>query len=219
MPEFACAMSNASSADAALPVPDAAAPAEAERAGLSPKTRLILVGLLLAALFVIAKVTGITEHVTVASLREWMAAAGAWGVVLFVVVFLVGELLQVPGLIFVAAAVLSYGQVEGGVLSYLTAILSVGFSFVVVRTVGGKALGGLDKPWIQKVLARLDDRPIATIAILRVVLIMSPPLNYALALTRVKLSTYMIGSAIGLIPPILAFVVFFEQALAFFDLR
>jgi uncharacterized membrane protein YdjX (TVP38/TMEM64 family) len=87
------------------------------------------------------------------------------------------------------------------------------FSFAIVRLVGGKALGELENPWVKKVMAKLDERPITTIALLRVVLIMSPQLNYALALTNVRFRDYLIGSVIGLVPPILAFVVFFDAAM------
>ena len=143
--------------------------------------RLVGVVAFLAALAAIGKVTGATEHLTVEDLRGWMADAGAWGVLLFVVAFVVGELIQVPGLIFVAAAVLSYGRFEGGVLSHLTASLSVCFSFGVVRLMGGKALAEIERPWVRKVMEKLDGHPISTVAILRVALVMSPPLNYALA--------------------------------------
>ena len=55
-----------------------------------------------------------------------------------------------------------------------------------------------------------------TVAILRAILAMAPPLNYALALTGVSLRDYVIGSAIGLAPIILILAIFSEQALQFF---
>jgi uncharacterized membrane protein YdjX (TVP38/TMEM64 family) len=191
-------------------------PDDASRPNRKKLYRLVAVAALLGGLFVIAKTTGVTDQVTVENMRGWMADAGGWGVLLFVVIFLVGELMQVPGLIFVAAAVLSYGRFWGGGLSYITAVLSVCFSFVVVRTVGGKALGEIKQAWVRKALAKLDTHPIKTVAVLRTVLIMSPPLNYALALTNMKFRDYLIGSAVGLVPPILVFVIFFDQLMVFF---
>jgi uncharacterized membrane protein YdjX (TVP38/TMEM64 family) len=174
---------------------------------------LRLVGLVafLATLVVIGKVTGASEQVTVENLRGWMSDAGAWGVLAFVVVFVVGELIQVPGLIFVAAAVLSYGRLEGGVLSHLTAVLSVCFSFALVRFTGGRALAEIELPWARRIMEKLDDHPIKTVVILRATLVLAPPVNYALALSSIKFRDYLIGSALGLIPPILIFVALFDE--------
>lgn len=183
------------------------------------KLRLLAVVLLLVGLLVAAKLTGVSELITIANMKGWMAEAGPWGVLLFAVVFVVGELLQVPGLLFVAVGVISYGRLMGGSLSFAVAVLSVCFSFVIVRGVGGKALGEIETAWVKKVMAKLDECPITTIAVLRVVLIMSPQLNYALALTNVRFRDYLIGSVVGLIPPILAFVVFFDAAMSFFGFQ
>ena len=180
------------------------------------KLRLVAVVLLLVGLLVAAKLTGVSDLVTIENMKTWMADAGPWGVLLFVVAFVVGELLQAPGLLFVAVGVISYGRLLGGGLSFAVAVLSVCFSFAIVRLVGGKALGELETPWVKKVMSKLDERPITTIALLRVVLILSPQLNYALALTNVRFRDYLVGSVLGLIPPIVAFVVFFDAALRFF---
>jgi uncharacterized membrane protein YdjX (TVP38/TMEM64 family) len=194
---------------------DAPAPAPAPKKK-SKKLRLLAVALLLVGVLVAAKVTGVSDLITIANMKAWMADAGPWGVLLFAVVFVVGELLQVPGLLFVAVGVISYGRLMGGGLSFGVAVLSVCFSFAIVRGVGGKALGELETPWIKKVMSKLDERPVTTIALLRVVLIMSPQLNYALALTNVRFRDYLVGSVLGLIPPIAAFVVFFDAAMGFF---
>ena len=53
--------------------------------------------------------------------------------------------------------------------------------------------------------------PIRTVAILRVTLVMFPPLNYALALSSIKFRDYVARSLLGLIPPILVLTVFFDQ--------
>jgi uncharacterized membrane protein YdjX (TVP38/TMEM64 family) len=177
----------------------------------STTLRLVGVVAFLAALVVIARATGASEQVTVENLRGWVADAGAWGILLFVLVFMGGELIHVPGVVFVVAAVLSYGLLAGGVLSYLAAVLSVCFSFGMVRFMGGKALAKIERPWVRKVMEKLDDHPISTVVILRVTLVMFPPLNYALALSSIKFRDYLIGSVLGLIPPILVFAMFFDQ--------
>ena len=60
---------------------------------------------------------GWTDGASVDGLRTWIAGAGPWGYVLLLVTFALGELAHIPGLVFVFAAVLAYGQLEGGALN------------------------------------------------------------------------------------------------------
>jgi len=162
-------------------------------------------------LFGIGRALGLQQHLTVESLRATIASAGTAGVVLYVIAFCLGELLHVPGLVFIAAGVLAYGPALGGLLAFLGAVASVSVSFWVVRAIGGRPLGELHTRWVRRALARLDARPIATIAMLRLVLILAPPLNYALALSQVSFAHYFLGSVLGLIAPIALAVVLFDS--------
>jgi uncharacterized membrane protein YdjX (TVP38/TMEM64 family) len=204
------------------PGPDADASAGAKPGGASPAARLARLGLLVLALVIASELLGVRERMSdaasrraaVEELRGAMQSTGALGALLFVVAFCVGELLHIPGLVFVAAGVLAYGRAQGGALSYAAGILSMTFSFLIVRGVSGQALAEIDRPWLKRAMAWVDARPVLTIAALRTVLVLSPPLNYALALTRVRLRDYVLGSAIGLIPPMLVAVLAFEWLLS-----
>jgi len=193
---------------------DAAAEApEAEPTGPS-KLRLALLAVFLVGLFVLGSVTGWADRFTLDGVRDTIAGAGLWGFAIFLAVFAVGELLHVPGFLFVAAAVLAYGRLYGGVAAYVGAVVSVVVSFAVVRGVGGKALGGLKNARVRRILDKLEQRPVRVVAILRIILWMAPPLNYALALSPVRFRDYFIGSALGLILPMIvasAFIDWFIQ--------
>ena len=92
--------------------------------------------------------------------------------------------------------------------------MSVSFSFFLVRRVGGQALAHVKRARIAKVLERLDRHPIPTIIVLRLVLFLMPAVNYALAMTRVRFRDYFIGSALGLIVPMIVIAYAFEWVLA-----
>lgn len=179
--------------------------------------RLVGLAVVMAALFAVGHFTGLTEHLTRDNLRDLMHGLGVWGFLLFVVLFAVGEFLHVPGIVFVLAALLAYGRVVGGLAAYLGALGSVSFSFLLVRRVGGQALAHVKRARIAKVLEKLDAHPIATIAVLRVFLFLLPAVNYALAMTRVRFRDYVVGSALGLILPMIAIAIAFEWALSFFE--
>ena len=178
------------------------------------RLRLMAALALALLLFGIGRALDLQQHLTVESLRATMASAGTAGVVLYVIAFCLGELLHVPGLVFVAAGVLAYGPVLGGPLAFLGAVASVSASFLVVRAIGGRPLRELRNRWVRRALAQLDARPVATIAILRLVLILWPPLNYALALSQVSFAHYFLGSVLGLVAPIALAVTLFDYLMA-----
>ncbi|MEM9068358.1 MAG: VTT domain-containing protein [Myxococcota bacterium] len=175
--------------------------------------RLGALVVLLVGSYVFAHQSGLTEELSRDRIRELMEGAGAWGFLLFLGVFAVGELLHIPGLVFVAAAILAYGQLLGGAAGYLGAVISVSVSFVVVRAVGGQPLENVKRPFLRKWLERLNDQPIRAVAFLRLLLWMAPPLNYALAMSGVRFRDYVVGSALGLAIPIAIVSLVFEKLL------
>ena len=168
----------------------------------------------LGAIFVAVVASGAVDDVDPERIRSAIVAAGPWGVLLFVVLFAIGELIHIPGMVFVVASVLAYGRSLGFVVGLLGAVASVAFSFWLVRTFGGQALAQLRFEVVQRVLAKLDERPVRTVIVLRTILWIAPPLNYALAMSRIRFRDYLLGSTLGLVLPILAMSLLFEQALA-----
>jgi len=172
--------------------------------------RLIALAVFFVGSLAVAKLTGLDDYVTVESIRALMDSAGPLGFVAFVVIFAAGELMHVPGMVFVGAASVAYGSVIGSVAAYLGALGSVTASFFVVRTIGGQPLAQVQRPLVKKLLSRLDTHPLSTIAVLRFLFWMAPALNYGLAMSKVRFRDYFLGSAIGLAIPIPVAVVFFD---------
>jgi len=170
------------------------------------RNRWIRVGALVlvtVALVVLAKVSGVSAHLRPDEIHERMAAAGVWGPVGYLLAFSVGELAHVPGWVFIAAAVVAYGRALGTLLAFVGAIASLSVSFVVVRVIGGKPLGAVRWAFVRRLLAHLDEHPIRTVILLRLVLWLTPQLNYALALSNVRFRSYLLGSMVGLVGPVI----------------
>jgi len=165
--------------------------------------RLSLLVLLTAGLLGLSKVTGLGAHLRPEEIHARMAAAGWWGPLLYIVAFAVGELVHVPGWVFVAAAVVAYGRATGAALALAGALVSISVTFAVVRGVGGKPLGAIRWRWVARMLAHLDEHPVRTIILLRLVLWLTPQLNYVLALSHVRYRSYLVGSAVGLVAPVI----------------
>jgi len=166
---------------------------------------LLLVGTLVGG----GRVIGAQEWLTQQNVQTWVQQWGTWGVVLFVAFFCLGELIHVPGIVFVGAAVFAYGPVWGYHLSLLAGVSSVSGSFLLVRTVGGKVFAEIDRPFIRRMMGRLESRPIRTVAMIRVLLFLSPWLNYVLGATGLSFHHYFLVSIANLALPMLAATVLF----------
>jgi len=166
--------------------------------------------LLLVLAFVVASVTGVRDWLTAERLQHAVSEAGWWGLALFFVVFSVGQLMQVPGVVFIIAARAAWGPTLGFAGAFVGAVVSATFVFVLVRAIGGKPLGEIRWAPARRILAGLERRPVLTIAALRAVMMLAPPLNYAFALSPIRQRHHLLGSAIGLVAPV-AVVVFLSE--------
>lgn len=173
--------------------------------------RLVGLAVAIVATIVVARATGVHESLTLEGIRAKVVSAGAWGAVGFVALFVVGELLHVPGLVFIGAALAVWGPVQGGALGAAGALLSLVTSFVVVRAIGGTPLDDVRSGWLRRLLDNLERRPIATVALARAILVLSPPVTYALALSGIRFRDYFVGSALGLVVPLTLVVVLFDR--------
>jgi uncharacterized membrane protein YdjX (TVP38/TMEM64 family) len=161
-----------------------------------------LLTLVVLGLWIAVWATGLTGRFTFESIRSLLAGRGLWGAVAFIIAFSVGQLLRVPSVVFVAAAVAVYGRNSGTLVALLGALVSANVSFAVIRTFAGQALGDVQRPLIRRLLRNIDSHPVLTVALLRLFCQTAPPLNYALPMTAVRWRDHLIGSVLGLPVPV-----------------
>lgn len=172
--------------------------------------RTILVLLFLLLLLGFVQLTGLRQNFSLTFLRQVLTHNEWRGLAWFVVLFCLGNLVQVPGWIFLAAAVLVLGQWVGGVVTYIAASVSCAVTFLVVRSVGGDAMREMKSSLARRMLSRLHANPIRNVMVLRTVFQTLAGLNYALAMSGIGFRKYMAATLLGLPLPIAAYCVFFE---------
>ncbi|MES2400288.1 MAG: VTT domain-containing protein [Pseudomonadota bacterium] len=172
--------------------------------------RLFAVAAFLIVLLAVFEFSGLRANFNLVYLHQKFQDNELTGLLIFVALFALGNLIQIPGLVFLAAAVLALGEVWGGVATYMAAVVSCVFTFWVIRLLGGNALREIEGKWPRRLLAGLDAHPVKSVALLRVLLQTVPALNYALALSGVKFRNYLIGTLIGLPLPIAFYCIFFD---------
>ena len=177
---------------------------------MHPYRRLLAVLLFLAVLLTIVQLSGLRENFSLDFLQHQILAHQVAGLLAFVVLFSIGNLIQIPGWIFLAAAVLTLGKVAGGLATYVAASTSCVVTFLVIKAIGGDALRQLDNKVALRIFRHLDAHPVRSIALLRVLFQTVPALNYALALSGMKFRHYLVGTLIGLPVPIAMYCLFFD---------
>jgi len=172
--------------------------------------RLLGVVLFLAILVAIFEVSGLRDHFNLSFMRQVILQHQIGGLILFVALFSLGNLIQIPGWVFLAAAVLTLGRLWGGIVTYIAAVTSCLLTFLTIRALGGDALRLLTNRVAVRILRELDAHPIGCVALLRVLFQTVPALNYALAMSGIRLRSYLIGTLVGLPVPIALYCVFFD---------
>lgn len=172
--------------------------------------RLIAVVLFLATLFAVFELSGLRDHFNLSFLQQRILDHQLGGLLLFILLFALGNLIQIPGWLFLAAAVLTLGRGYGGLATYVAACVSCVAAFFLIRFIGGDALRQLDNRVVARILRHLDRQPIRSVLLARLLFQTAPPLNYALALSGVKFRDYLIGTLLGLPLPILLYCLFFD---------
>jgi uncharacterized membrane protein YdjX (TVP38/TMEM64 family) len=172
--------------------------------------RLFGVIVFLALLFAIFEVSGLRDHFNLAFIRELILKHQIGGLILFVLLFSLGNLIHIPGLVFLAAAVITLDRLWGGVVTYAAAAISCGITFVIIRALGGDALRSLRNRVAVRILRELDAHPVGSVALLRVLFQTAPTLNYALAMSGIRFRDYTLGTLLGLPIPIALYCIFFD---------
>lgn len=172
--------------------------------------RLVAVLLFLGLLLGTFELSGLRQHFSLEFLQQRILEHRISGLLIFVLLFALGNLVQIPGWLFLAAAVLTLGRTTGGLATYVAASISCVVTFLLIRMLGGDALRRLDSRIAERIFRHLDARPIGSIVLLRVLFQTVPALNYALAMSGVKFRNYLIGTLLGLPLPIAVYCLFFD---------
>lgn len=172
--------------------------------------RLVFVLVFLALLLLAVQWSGLRQNFSLTFLRQTLSGNRWEGLAIFALLFSLGNLVQIPGWIFLASAVLVLGKLDGGIATFLAASISCAITFLSVRWVGGDAVQQLQGKLAQRMLSELHAHPIRNVIVLRTVFQTLAALNYTLAMSGIGFRQYMLGTLLGLPLPIAVYCLFFD---------
>jgi uncharacterized membrane protein YdjX (TVP38/TMEM64 family) len=132
--------------------------------------------------------------------------AGWWAPVAHIVLFATGTVLFVPGAIFAMAGGALFGPYWGTALNVMGATTGATLSFVIARHLGAGWVRQKAGQKLQRVITGVEAEGWRFVALLRLIPLFPFNLtNYALGLTRIPLTHYVLASLVCMLPGALAY--------------
>ncbi|MFB2882078.1 TVP38/TMEM64 family protein [Floridanema aerugineum] len=138
----------------------------------------------------------------------WIEQLGPWGAIAFILLYNLATVLFIPGSLLTLGGGVIFGVFWGSIYVFIAATLGATFAFLIGRY--------LTRDWVAKKIAdnskfQAIDNAVAKEGFKIVLLTRLSPvfpftlLNYALGITKVSLTDYILGS-IGMIPGTIMYV-------------
>jgi len=143
---------------------------------------------------------------TLEGIKAWVAGFGFWGPAVFTLLCAATTIIHCPVVIVVFVAVTLFGPFWGFIVSML--VLALGASLVhgVAHWLGRPLVEKLFGKRMRDMEARITQRELLNVTMLRLVLFMNPLLNWALGISGVRYRNVLLGTMIGVAPGILVLV-------------
>ena len=172
-------------------------------------TRAGLVRLLALALALLlgGLLAGVVLGGDLDAVRRAVAASGAWGPVVYVVLHVVLTLVPVPKNLLAGVAGVLFGLGAGIALSWSASVLSAMVTFHLARHLGREAVEDLTGRRIDSVRRVLREQGVLSVVIARLTPVVPfTVVNYASGVSPVTRRDYLVGTALGVVPGTVAYV-------------
>jgi len=141
-----------------------------------------------------------------AALEAWIAAAGPLGPLLYMAIYAVATVLFLPGSVLTLAGGALFGPVWGTFYSLTGATVGAAAAFVIARYLASDWVSHRASGWTRQLIDGVESEGWRFVAFVRLVpLFPFNLLNYALGLTRIGLSAYVVASYVFMLPGAFAY--------------
>ncbi|MFQ5660817.1 MAG: TVP38/TMEM64 family protein [Gammaproteobacteria bacterium] len=165
--------------------------------------RIILLSVLLAGITV-----AIYYHkqFDAAALEHWLQGTGPAAPLLFMAIYILATVLFIPGSVLTLAGGALFGPLYGTFYNLTGATIGATCAFLLARYLSSNWIQGKTGGRLKQLKKGVEDEGWRFVAFVRLVpLFPFDLLNYALGLTRIKLSHYIIASYLCMLPGTFAY--------------
>ncbi len=178
---------------------------------INPKVKYVILAVIIAVLTIVSHKFGLFEYLSglLNNIDNFLASLGAWGAIVFVLIYILATVFLIPGSALTLAGGLIFGVVKGSILVSIASVAGATASFLVGRY--------FLRSWVEKQIEtqpkfKAIDAAVAQEGWKIVGLTRLSPLfpfvflNYAFGVTNVSLQDFVLASWIGMLPGTVMYV-------------
>jgi len=170
------------------------------------KARLIRLLTLVAVIAGIVVLYQFRDQIDATALEQWVNDAGVAGPLVFMLIYIIGTVLFFPGAVLTLAGGAIFGPVWGTFYNLTGATIGAALAFLLSRYLASDWVEKKTAGRLAKLKEGVEDEGWRFVAFVRLVpLFPFNVLNYALGLTRIRFSHYVITSYICMLPGAIAY--------------
>lgn len=183
-------------------------PSRPDPAADHPTRRWWIRPLILVTLLTAGAVVALTVDIpSVDDLRAAVSEAGWMGPTLYAALYAGLTLTPAPATVLSIGAGLLFGVPEGIAVVMAGALVGAATAFGLARALGRQAMARVDSRALRRLDGLLHRHGLLAVIGIRLVPVLPfGPSNYACGLTDIGARDYLLGTAVGILPPALAFV-------------
>jgi uncharacterized membrane protein YdjX (TVP38/TMEM64 family) len=171
----------------------------------------LLVGLVVLGVGGWAWYTGALSGLTLEGVRTWVADAGPWGPLAYVIAFAALQPFGVSAHMFLVVAGLAWPPAIALPIGYIGMMSAALSAFGLARWMGKETIQARMPGWLEKWDARLEQGGLKTVILVRLLFFTAFPVQLMLAVSKVRFRDYVLGTAIGNLPVLVIIVVFADR--------
>lgn len=169
-------------------------------------TKLARFALLVAVVVGIGLAVGYREQFDAAALAAWLEGVGVAAPLVFMGIYVLAPVVFMPGSVLTLAGGALFGPIWGTFYSLTGATLGATLAFLVARYLASDWVAKKTGGWLKQLIKGVESEGWRFVAFVRLVpLFPFNLLNYALGLTRIRLSHYVVTSYICMLPGAIAY--------------
>ena len=158
----------------------------------------LLVILIVAAIYLV-RFSPARQYLTAQQLGLFLNSVGIWAPVMFVIVYVVGVCLFLPGTLLTAMGAAIFGPYWGFLYVWVGAMIGAGLAFLIGRYLGRDFAASLIGDKLQRFDDAIERNGFATVLYLRLMYFPFTPMNFGMGLTKVRFWDYLSGTALGIL--------------------
>jgi uncharacterized membrane protein YdjX (TVP38/TMEM64 family) len=170
--------------------------------------KAVILILFIAVAVITVRSPAIQNFLTAEKLGAWLATAGLWAPLAFILFYAVGVCLFLPGTLLTALGAAIFGAYWGFLYVWVGAMLGAAGGFLIGRYLGREFAASLIGDRLKKYDDTIERNGFAIVLYLRLVYFPFTAMNFGMGLTKVRFRDYLWGTGLGILAGTFIFTFF-----------